>query len=60
MTSDDLPFIGSAPGHPNLWVAAGHGMMGVSMAPATGRLVAELVTGAAPHVDPAPYRLERA
>jgi D-amino-acid dehydrogenase len=60
MTYDDLPFIGRAPGRENVWVAAGHGMMGVSMAPATGRLVSELVTGTEPHVDPAPYRLERA
>jgi D-amino-acid dehydrogenase len=29
------------------------------MAPATGQLVAELLTGREPHVDPAPYRLER-
>lgn len=60
MTYDDLPFIGPAPGRRNVWVAAGHGMMGVSMAPATGKLVSELVTGTDPHVDPAPYRLERA
>ena len=59
MTPDELPVIGRAQRHRNLVVAAGHGMMGVSMAPATGRLVAEIVTGAAAHVDPAPYRLER-
>jgi D-amino-acid dehydrogenase len=34
-------------------------MLGVSMAPATGRLVAELLTGQTPHVDPAPYSVRR-
>jgi glycine/D-amino acid oxidase-like deaminating enzyme len=29
------------------------------MAPATGKLVAELLDGATPHVDPAPYRVTR-
>ena len=40
-------------------IAAGHNMLGLSMAPATGKLVAELVDGAAPHVDPKPYRVGR-
>ncbi len=52
---DDLPMIGRAPGHDHLWLATGHGMLGVSMSPATGRLVAELLSGDAPHIDPAPY-----
>ena len=56
---DDLPIIGRAPGHPHLWLATGHGMLGVSMSPATGRLLAELVAGDAPHIDPAPYSPER-
>ena len=56
---DDLPIIGRAPGQPHLWLATGHGMLGVSMSPATGRLLAELVVGQAPHIDPAPYSPER-
>jgi len=56
---DDLPIIGRAPGHAHLWLATGHGMLGVSMSPATGRLLAELVTGQAPHIDAAPYSPER-
>lgn len=59
MTPDGLPLIGRAPACANVIVAAGHGMLGVSMAPATGRLVAELVSGESPHVDPVPYRLGR-
>ena len=56
---DDLPIIGRAPGHEHLWLATGHGMLGVSMSPATGRLLAELMTRQAPHLDPVPYSPER-
>jgi D-amino-acid dehydrogenase len=59
MTYDDLPAIGRAPGCTNLTVAAGHGMLGITTAPATGRLVAEIVAGAPPHIDPEPFRLTR-
>ncbi len=55
MTPDGLPLLGLAPAADNLWVAAGHNMLGLSMAPATGKLVAELVAGEKPHVDPAAY-----
>jgi D-amino-acid dehydrogenase len=58
MTPDSLPIIGRTATY-NVLVAAGHNMLGVSMAPATGKLVAELVTGATPHVDPAPYAPDR-
>ncbi len=59
MTPDELPIIDRAPRFANVMVATGHGMMGVSMAPATGRLVAEMITGVEPFVDPAPYALAR-
>ena len=59
MCADELPIIDRAPRFPNVVVATGHGMMGVSMAPATAKLVAQLVTGAEPCVDPAPYALAR-
>lgn len=59
MTYDSKPIIGPAPGYANLFVAAGHGMLGVSTATATGKLVAEQVTGVAPHLDPRPYAVGR-
>jgi D-amino-acid dehydrogenase len=59
MTPDGLPFIGRLPAFDNVYVAAGHCMLGVSMAPATGKLVAELVAGQTPHIDPAPYAVSR-
>ena len=59
MTPDELPVVGPAPRVEGLFVAAGHGMMGVSMAPATARLVGELVEGRTPFLDPRPYRVDR-
>ncbi len=59
MTYDSVPIIGPAPRWDNLYVAAGHNMLGLSMAPATGKLVAELMSGASPHIDPAPYSILR-
>ncbi|HET8986468.1 MAG TPA: hypothetical protein VFN03_11985, partial [Trueperaceae bacterium] len=37
--------------HPNLVIATGHAMMGVSLAPITGRLVADMVAGRASELD---------
>jgi D-amino-acid dehydrogenase len=34
-------------------------MLGLSMAPATGKLIAEMLTGRQPHLDPAPYTVKR-
>ena len=55
LSVDDLPLLGRAPGHRHLWLATGHGMLGVSMSTATGRLMSELVCGRTPHLDPAPF-----
>ncbi|MFC9839572.1 NAD(P)/FAD-dependent oxidoreductase [Rhodococcus sp. NPDC127530] len=43
-TPDSLPFIGPVPGHRGLYIAAGHGMLGVTLAPATAEGIAEMVT----------------
>ena len=55
MTWDDLPLLGRAPGFNNLFLATGHGMMGMGMSAGSGRLLADLVTGRTPAIDPAPY-----
>lgn len=39
---DGLPYIGLAPGYSNVLVGSGHSMMGISLAPATGKILAEL------------------
>ncbi len=59
MTFDDLPIIGRSPRHPNLMLATGHGMMGVSMSAITGRLVADLICEREPCLDPAAYSPRR-
>ncbi len=56
---DMLPVIGPAPKHRGLWLHFGHGHQGFTLGPATGRLLAELMTGAAPFTDPAPYSATR-
>ena len=56
MTYDDLPILGRAPDRDNLWLATGHGMMGMGMSAITGQLLAELITGRSPSLDPTPYR----
>jgi D-amino-acid dehydrogenase len=56
---DSRPVIGRAPGQLGLWLAIGHAHWGLTLGPATGRLIAELMAGAPPFCDPAPYRAER-
>jgi D-amino-acid dehydrogenase len=56
---DSRPVIGRAPGIGGLWLAIGHAHWGLTLGPATGRLIAEMMTGATPFCDPAPYRAER-
>jgi D-amino-acid dehydrogenase len=55
MTPDGRPVIGPSPALANVMIAAGHNMLGLSMAPATGKLVAELLDGRPPHIDPRLY-----
>ena len=56
---DSRPVIGRAPGHAGLWLAYGHAHWGLTLGPATGRLMAEMMTGRTPFCDPAPYGAER-
>lgn len=48
VSPDGIPYLGSVPGLPNLICASGHAMMGLSLGPVTGRLVADLLAGDAP------------
>ena len=58
-TPDMLPIIGAAPKHNNLWFAFGHAHHGLTLGAVTGRMVAEMVVGETPFVDPAPYGAAR-
>ncbi|MDA7980677.1 MAG: FAD-dependent oxidoreductase [Pirellulales bacterium] len=55
MTYDSRPLIGPAPAVPNVYLAAGHNMLGLSMATGTGTLIAEMIEGREPHVSPEAY-----
>jgi D-amino-acid dehydrogenase len=60
MTPDGLPYVGRVPRWSNVYTAAGHGMLGISLAPSTGRLLAELVTQRQPHLNAGPFAVDRA
>jgi D-amino-acid dehydrogenase len=56
---DMRPVIGPAARHRGLWFAFGHAHHGFTLGPVTGRLIAELIAGEKPVVDPAPFRADR-
>jgi len=56
---DGLPFIGRVPAFPNVFVGTGHSMMGVTLAPATGLLLTELISGKQTSLNLNPFRLDR-
>ena len=58
-TPDSLPILGPVAGRPGLYLAFGHGHYGMSGGPPSGRLLARLITGQAPGIDPAPYGAQR-
>ena len=58
-TPDMLPVIGPAPRHGGLWFAFGHAHHGLTLGPVTGRLLAEMMTGEKPFIDPTPYRADQ-
>jgi len=58
-TPDGVPAIGEVSSLPGLILAAGFSGHGFGIGPGSGHLVADIVTGAAPIVDPKPYRPDR-
>jgi D-amino-acid dehydrogenase len=58
-TSDMLPVISKAPQHKGMWFAFGHAHHGLTLSAVTGRLIAEMIAGEEPFIDPTPYRVER-
>ncbi len=57
--ADSRPVISRAQRQRGLWLAFGHGHWGLTLGPATGRLIAEMMTGATPFCDPKPYSADR-
>ncbi|MGX1791069.1 NAD(P)/FAD-dependent oxidoreductase [Bosea sp. NPDC055332] len=56
---DMLPIIGPAPRHGGLWFAFGHAHHGFTLGPASGRLLAEMMSGQVPFCDPGPFAASR-
>jgi D-amino-acid dehydrogenase len=59
LAPDGLPVIGGVPDRPGLFVATGHGMLGITLAPATGEALAPLVVDDERPPELAPLGLER-
>lgn len=56
---DHLPVIGADPRVPGLYHACGHEGAGIGLAPATGHLLAQVLTGDRPDLDLSPFRPDR-
>lgn len=52
-----IPYIGAIPGLTNAWVNAGHFRNGLVLAPASAKLLADVMLGRATEIDPMPYQL---
>ena len=59
-TPDKLPLIGRWGADDGLWIAAGHEGLGITTSLGTGRMIADLVAGRRPEIDPAPFDPNRA
>jgi glycine/D-amino acid oxidase-like deaminating enzyme len=58
-TPDAVPVIGPIPSVPGLFLSSGYSGHGFGIGPGAGRLMADLVAGDSPIVDPAPFRFDR-
>jgi D-amino-acid dehydrogenase len=59
MTYDDLPIIDRAPSHENLIITTGHGMLGLTLAAGTGKIVCDMVYGKTPEINITPFGISR-
>ncbi len=59
MTPDGLPIIGITPCVENIWIGTGHGMLGLTQGPITGKLLADWVVDGRPSIDVTPLRPDR-
>lgn len=57
---DHLPLVGADPRLPGLWHATGHEGAGIGLAPVTGELLAAMISGSIPTLEPDPYSPSRA
>ncbi|MGH6854193.1 MAG: NAD(P)/FAD-dependent oxidoreductase [Aestuariivirga sp.] len=58
-TPDSLPVIGPAKRYANVWYGFGHGHMGLTWGPSTGRLLSEMISGRRSNIELSPFRVNR-
>jgi D-amino-acid dehydrogenase len=58
-SADGLPYVGRVARYENLCIATGHSMLGVTLGPITGELVAQLLSGEKPSLPLEPLSPER-
>ena len=56
---DTVPILSASARTKGVFYATGHGHLGLTYAATTARLMGELISGATPSVDLAPYRVDR-
>ena len=56
---DGLPYLGRSLRYDNVIIAAGHGMLGISLAPITGKIVSQLSANQTPAIDLTALSIER-
>lgn len=59
MAPDGIPMVGPTPKSKRVWIASGHGMLGLTQGPITGKLVAEGIVNGKTSMDITPLRPER-
>jgi D-amino-acid dehydrogenase len=59
MLPDSIPVLGKLPGRDRVLCAFGHGHYGITQGPTSGRIIADLVFGQAPHIDIKPFSITR-
>ncbi len=59
MTYDDLPIIDRSPFQDNLFIATGHGMLGLTLATGTGKSVSDMICKGKSQIDLSPFSLDR-
>jgi D-amino-acid dehydrogenase len=58
-TPDSLPVVGPSKKVSNVWYGFGHGHMGLTWGPSTGRHISEMITGGKSNINLAPFRVDR-
>ncbi len=59
VSPDGMPYIGLSNKYKNLAVATGHAMIGLSLGPATGKIISEVLNGQSPEMNMSPFAVDR-